>query len=162
MKKSIVWMLAAILFCSLTTVFSSCKSSSEEMPSSWSYGVGADITLSHIGATPGSALEVYANSIENRIKQTVSEKRKSWEVWCNTEQAPAIATVENAKAIIWVNELANALKNIKTEVDNKDKSELTGTGSFDFEIKVYGYNNLPAGDSGYFKTEIVTITFTKE
>ena len=162
MKKSILWMLAAILFCGLTTVFSSCKSSSEEMPSSWSYGVGADITLSHVGATPGSDLAEYANSIENRIKQTVSAKRKSWDVWCNTEQAPGVAAVENPKAIVLVNELVNALKVIKTEVDNKDKSELTGTGSFKFEIKVYGYNNLPAGDSGYFKTEIVTITFTKE
>ena len=153
-------MMAAILVCGLVTVFTSCKTSSEETPSQWSYGVWADVTQS-TQTGDGDFLD-YATTIKNKIQKVITEKKWSWTVWCTLELAPSVAAVENPVAIMRGEELAVLLKAIKTEVDNKDKSEITQPGSFTYELKVRCYNNLPAGRNGYFHEETIIISFSKD
>ena len=164
MKKSILWMFAAILTCGLVaTVLTACSSSSDDddQATTYSYGIRGNKDMSsETSYDSTNDFTQYKDGIKASIDAVIKANTTSWEVKCTKAEAQTVGTTNNKIAREKVNAFVAALNAIKDEVAKKDKNSIKNKGHFEFRIDVVAYNSMPDGvANGEFIKETVLIEF---
>jgi hypothetical protein len=127
MKKSILWMLAAILFCGLTTtVLTSCGSDDDnDPPVSGLYIVQASQTK-RIIPEGESTLAQLAAKYDQQIKTIVGSSVHQWNVNTKQSQLNTALTVNNERALAYFKTTEAQLKALKVAFDAENKTGMKG------------------------------------
>ena len=123
MKKSILWMLAAIMTCGIATVLTSCGSDSESQRTG-SYQVKAEITKT-AGRT-GDTEPLY-KKYEQKVNDVIRNNVYEWTISPVESQVATEVALNNERAIIYLNKIVTELNKVKAEFDlDPEKSSYTG------------------------------------
>lgn len=141
MKKSILWMMAAILTCGLTTVFTSCGSDKNDPPCSGSYVVEAKVTTQTCSDrdNPQSPTYQFFMKYMNKVQQASTEFGQAWNVSVPESQLGTALTANNEKAVSDLGKLVTKLEEIKAEFDN---GKAGVTGIIHIEVTASAYKTL--------------------
>ena len=124
MKKSILWMLAAIMTCGIATVLTSCGSDSESQRTG-SYQVKAEITNRGTGDTD-EAKALYTK-YEQKVNEVIKSNVYEWTISPVESRVDAEVALNNERAIIYLNNIVTELNKVKAEFDlDPEKSSYTG------------------------------------
>ena len=124
MKKSILWMLVAIMTCGIATVLTSCGSDSEDPGKTGSYRVWAAITENTGKNTETSIKQLY-ETYETLVNPIVA-KEHGWTVTAKPEDMARVVAENNARAEIAFKAITEQLEAIKKQFDAQDKSAYAG------------------------------------
>ena len=118
MKKSILWMLAAIMTCGIATVLTSCGSDSESQRTG-SYQVKAEITKMQ-GRT--GETEALYKKYEQKVNDVIRNNVYEWTISPVESQVAVEVALNNERAIIYLNKIVAELNKVKAEFDNEIKT----------------------------------------
>ena len=118
MKKSILWMLAAIMACGIATVLTSCGSDSESQRTG-SYQVKAEITKMQ-GRT--GETEALYKKYEQKVNDVIRNNVYEWTISPVESQVAVEVALNNERAIIYLNKIVAELNKVKAEFDNEIKT----------------------------------------
>ena len=131
MKKSILWMLAAIMTCGIATVLTSCGSDSESQRTG-SYQVKAEITKMQ-GRT--GETEALYKKYEQKVNDVIRNNVYEWTISPVESQVATEVALNNERAIIYLNKIVAELNKVKAEFDNEIKT-VTVTGVLNITVTV--------------------------
>lgn len=131
MKKSILWMLAAIMTCGIATVLTSCGSDSESQRTG-SYQVKAEITKMQ-GRT--GETEALYKKYEQKVNDVIRNNVYEWTISPVESQVAVEVALNNERAIIYLNKIVAELNKVKAEFDNEIKT-VTVTGVLNITVTV--------------------------
>ena len=135
MKKSILWMLAAIMTCGIATVLTSCGSDSEDPGKTGSYRVWAAIT-NNTGKYTETNIKQLFEQYEALVNPIVA-KEYGWTVTAKPDRWQSLK--QHARAEIALR-LTKQLETIKKQFDAQDKSAYTGL--MNLTVTVYAQQTL--------------------
>ena len=138
MKKSILWMLAAIMTCGIATVLTSCGSDSEDPGKTGSYRVWAAIT-NNTGKYTETNIKQLFEQYEALVNPIVA-KEYGWTVTAKPEDMARVVAENNAKAETISKAITEQLEAIKKQFDAQDKSAYTGL--MNLTVTVYAQQTL--------------------
>lgn len=143
MKKSILWMMAAILTCGLTTVFTSCGSDKNDPPCSGSYVVEAKVTAQTCSDrdNPQSPTYQFFMKYMNKVQQANTEFGQVWNVSVPESQLGTALAANNERAVIALGRLVTKLEEIKAEFE-ADNGKAGVTGIIHIEVNASAYKTL--------------------
>ena len=143
MKKSILWMMAAILTCGLTTIFTSCGSDKNDPPCSGSYVVEAKVTTQTCSDRDNPQSPTYQFFVKymNKVQQASTEFGQAWDVSVPESQLGTALASNNERAVIALDRLVAKLEEIKAEFD-ADDGKAGVTGSIHIEVTASAYKTL--------------------
>jgi len=131
MKKSILWMLVAIMTCGIATTLTSCGSDSESQRTG-SYQVKAEITKMQ-GRT-GDTEPLY-KKYEQKVNDVIRNNVYEWTISPVESQVAVEVALNNERAIIYLNKIVAELNKVKAEFDNEIKT-VTVTGVLNITVTV--------------------------
>ena len=131
MKKSILWMLAAIMICGIATVLTSCGSDSESQRTG-SYQVKAEITKT-AGRT-GDTEPLY-KKYEQKVNDVIRNNVYEWTISPVESQVATEVALNNERAIIYLNKIVTELNKVKTAFDT-EISGMTAKGYMKITVTV--------------------------
>ena len=132
MKKSILWMLAAIMTCGIATVLTSCGSDSESQRTG-SYQVKAEIVKRGTGDTD-EAKALYAK-YEQKVNEVIKNNVYEWTISPVESQVATEVALNNERAIIYLNKIVTELNKVKTAFDT-EISGMTAKGYMNITVTV--------------------------
>ena len=131
MKKSILWMLAAIMICGIATVLTSCGSDSESQRTG-SYQVKAEITKT-AGRT-GDTEPLY-KKYEQKVNDVIRNNVYEWTISPVESQVATEVALNNERAIIYLNKIVTELNKVKTAFD-AEISGMTARGYMEITVNI--------------------------
>ena len=149
MKKSLLWMLAAILCCGLTTTaLTSCGSDDDNPPVSGAYKISATIT-NNIPCTEGELGQVYAE-YNTKLTELVNKinQNDTWDVRTTQSELNNVVAANDAKAKLRFEAIKVELNALKTQFTARTQSI---SSSYNMLIEV----NIKASETLTGKTDFL-------
>ena len=135
-------MMAAILTCGLTTIFTSCGSDKNDPPCSGSYVVEAKVTTQTCSdRNPQSPTYQFFMKYMDKVQQASTEFGQAWDVSVPESQLGTALASNNEKAVRALDRLVTKLEEIKAEFD-ADDGKAGVTGSIHIEVTASAYKTL--------------------
>jgi len=131
MKKSILWMLVAIMTCGIATTLTSCGSDSESQRTG-SYQVKAEITKMQ-GRT-GDTEPLY-KKYEQKVNDVIRNNVYEWTISPVESQVATEVALNNERAIIYLNKIVTELNKVKTAFD-AEISGMTARGYMEITVNI--------------------------
>jgi CRISPR/Cas system CSM-associated protein Csm3 (group 7 of RAMP superfamily) len=132
MKKSILWILAAIMTCGIATVLTSCGSDSESQRTG-SYQVKAEIVDRGTGDTD-EAKALYTK-YEQKVNEVIKNNVYEWTISPVESRVDAEVALNNERAIFYLNEIEAKLKVVKAAFDT-EISGMTSRGYMKITVNI--------------------------